>query len=789
MAWESHRQEFRKILLTGLGALSMKTFFKQKSIFLKFILSYIVLIIFITMMLGFTAYFYSSSNYNKEIKKLDNELIDQYKKIIEDNIIVKAEKLYLDLITARTRSFDLDTVFQSDVGDIAVIAALNNYLNYIVISNTDILDAVHIYFTDSKILVSSKIGLKYLNEVSGETPANMDWIAEFDSLNAKSHWRETKASYVSDGQSINIFTFVKTYPYSMPSSTSKGYIAFDIKEEALYGIIDNANLRHSGDIFIIDNKGNSITHSNAENVAKNLTDKKYILDIIKSPLKSSDFIDNVDGIASMISYTTFSNDWSLVKVTPVNDFYRASNTLQKALLILCLTAIFIGVSLALIFSKHLYNPIKHMVSLVQSLFKTPAAASGKSQNEYIIINNAINNLSSQVDLLQNHLQANRPLIKHIIVTNLLQGKFKSLEALEQHLNLINTSFNGTNFMVMIFKADDLILEKLDIQNIQYYKYDLISKIESRSADDIQYISTELADGEIAAIVCSKKNQLPNLYEQILSYTLEFYMIQLNVSIGTWVTNVMDLAASYNNAKITLQYKFLFPSSTVFISNKLMERELSNSIFSDDFFRRFSKAIRSVNMEYSVKCFQEFTRELVTGTYSYQYCNTKMLEMVSILSIYVKELNYNTKDIWDGNIFSMFQNISSICEYEKWFIDLLTKTLEYIEAKNNIKIDNIINTAIDFIRQNLGKDMSLEGVAGKVYLSPSYFSRSFKEFTNMNFTDYLIQQRLEKAKYLLESTTLKVEDIAKVVGFNTPHYFTKKFKEAFGITPVNFKHKI
>lgn len=57
---------------------------------------------------------------------------------------------------------------------------------------------------------------------------------------------------------------------------------------------------------------------------------------------------------------------------------------------------------------------------------------------------------------------------------------------------------------------------------------------------------------------------------------------------------------------------------------------------------------------------------------------------------------------------------------------------------------------------------------------------------MNFVDYVTLVRMERAKELLNDTNMTIESISEHVGYQTPHYFTKKFKERFGMTPKNFR---
>ena len=85
-----------------------------------------------------------------------------------------------------------------------------------------------------------------------------------------------------------------------------------------------------------------------------------------------------------------------------------------------------------------------------------------------------------------------------------------------------------------------------------------------------------------------------------------------------------------------------------------------------------------------------------------------------------------------------------------------------------------------------RKLTLNEVAEYVFLSPSYFSKIFKEEMNYYFNDYLSYVRVEKSKALLLTERISLADIAANIGFYDQSYFNKVFKKITGITPKKFK---
>ena len=98
-------------------------------------------------------------------------------------------------------------------------------------------------------------------------------------------------------------------------------------------------------------------------------------------------------------------------------------------------------------------------------------------------------------------------------------------------------------------------------------------------------------------------------------------------------------------------------------------------------------------------------------------------------------------------------------------------------------------AVMYLRVHLNEKISIDSLAQLLYVSPSYLCRLFRKQTNMTVMNYLCAMRINEAKRYLEKTNYGIEEIAFKVGFASPKYFTKKFKELVYMTPSAFRKKM
>jgi len=112
--------------------------------------------------------------------------------------------------------------------------------------------------------------------------------------------------------------------------------------------------------------------------------------------------------------------------------------------------------------------------------------------------------------------------------------------------------------------------------------------------------------------------------------------------------------------------------------------------------------------------------------------------------------------------------------------------EQVFNLSHVKHADVIYRAVDYVRKNYTRKVTLEETAALVYLSPAYFSRIFKDEMKVNFNIYVNQVRVEAAKKLLLNDSVPLVDIASQAGFDGQSYFSKVFKKMTGVTPGKFR---
>ncbi|MEG2929377.1 MAG: AraC family transcriptional regulator [Oscillospiraceae bacterium] len=175
----------------------------------------------------------------------------------------------------------------------------------------------------------------------------------------------------------------------------------------------------------------------------------------------------------------------------------------------------------------------------------------------------------------------------------------------------------------------------------------------------------------------------------------------------------------------------------------------------------------------------------------EIANSRVYEMLVLISRTSIKAGANPENclILTHNFFQEIPKIKSMDTLCNWLSKVMNEfmdnSFDYMDSKHA----NVIFKSISYINSHYSEKITLEDMAQKVYLSPAYFSKIFKEETGKTFINFLNDVRIEKSKELLRTTDFKLIDICSLVSFDDQSYFTKVFKKHVGISPLKYRDNL
>jgi YesN/AraC family two-component response regulator len=423
------------------------------------------------------------------------------------------------------------------------------------------------------------------------------------------------------------------------------------------------------------------------------------------------------------------------------------------------------------------------------LFSASFPTAGKHENEYKQIDDFVANLSVKMSGLEAAVSENIPIIRHNLVFGLLKRTITQETELSDRLAFLRLDWNEPFYCVLMIRIDERDMAALSEENRQVVVYNLIRELEHMKTGQLSFAAISFSSNEIAGIVHSASREetlLKNAVERLSEFGCEHFRVRISASTGGWVEQPLELHKSAKEAQAIIEYRFFSPDTIFFVYSKYRESEEAHNEIPDALQEAFTEALKGRNLKALSETLASFAELLETVRYSAEYGHEKWRQWIGLYRQYVKDMHLKSNEVIGGELLAKFQAIADIREFREWLMQAAEQTFRFAEERESNKSSESVEQIKRYVEAHLAGDLSLQAVAERVSLHPRYVSQLFKEETGVNFVEYVNKRRIEAAALLIKSTDLNVEQIAARVGFNTPAYFIKKFKEAYGVTPKTYK---
>ncbi|WP_019635903.1 helix-turn-helix domain-containing protein [Paenibacillus fonticola] len=145
--------------------------------------------------------------------------------------------------------------------------------------------------------------------------------------------------------------------------------------------------------------------------------------------------------------------------------------------------------------------------------------------------------------------------------------------------------------------------------------------------------------------------------------------------------------------------------------------------------------------------------------------------------------------WSEESLAYVEKFETIEEIKSWLRRRAFELSEMLHMSKQKSSWKLLSQIEFYVRTHLSRDITLKETAAHFAYSPNHFGVLFKEQTGMSFNDFVVQERMERAKKLLQSPSLKVYEVAEEVGYRSLTYFSRTFREMFGITPGEYRKQV
>lgn len=413
-----------------------------------------------------------------------------------------------------------------------------------------------------------------------------------------------------------------------------------------------------------------------------------------------------------------------------------------------------------------------------------------------------------IEILKEYYLRSLPILKQAFLSSLVTNKMGSDEIKEKiktyeiKLNgkaygvaLIKIKFNKIEdlYTPLVRKDEDETDKNKDTEFIRLGILNLCKEIVDKYDKGIVFINEDY----IVLILsiddedCIFMNKVLPILEEIRQSIKKFYGISCTIGIGSFFKELDLICNSYKDAVSAISYASILDDKIIYIQD-VEPKSIKKLVFDQLKERRLFNAIKTGTKSELIETIDSLFREIIELNISYKNYYIYIMEVINTILKAIQDLNIDIDEIMDINYDMLIEilKLKDIKEVKRWIIDICLKIKSYIVKERQNSYKKIVQAAISYINENYkDSELSIDKLCKILYISPAYFSTIFKKETKHTFVNYLTHVRMEAAKELLRTTNLKTLEIARMVGYSEPNYFSYCFKKKFNISPSEYRNSL
>ena len=764
---------------------------KYDTIFNRLMLSFIGLVLIVSLCMGVGYAVQFSGEYRQKVEILEQEKIEYLGQHM-DTLFGDCNNIIVDLANMANRDDALKHFLNH--GSRNDLDSMNTVLKYLEILNAQYdkeVSGIEFYVYPNSMVISSANGISYTEESGTSISEKFDDAGFAVKYNSSGRYLFTR-EVTSNSKTDKVLSFGAHYPvFSKDISKLKGYLIVDVPINTLNKILLEYADDNSGFAALLDETGAVVACGGDDALFTRVLNEKNPEDSIDIISDSVDSAYNYDGMI-LIGQSLAIPGWKVVSVTPADEYYKDINVLIRRIALLSLVIVVVGLVIAYRFAKRVYNPIGSMVNKLDGL----KLARKAKENELLYLDRTINELCVLVGNKDEAYKERVNVVRHDLVREIINSGDISDERIDKILEEIGDKNEYVSHFCMIATFHGKVMGKVDEPTRNAMTYNMTKYLEDYEDEEMRCMSLDLYNGRvviIASCMADGEDRVENLYTKLK----DFVKITFNIDLVIWqsgpVYKLSQISAEYAKISKAMEYDYYIPYRyRVDLATmdpeevKMLLGDKDTQSFFDPRYDSYSEALVSNDAETVKTILEDYNKAamLIQGTS--EYMNSISIRYLFLFNHFLRDIMKKSKTYDDSQLFLELIDVYDVDDFCNWLYKKILWAFESAELSKENPSDNVVDLVEKIVRDHLDEDISLDYVASKVYLSPKYLSRLFKEEKGLNFTQFVNDCKMEEASRLLANTDKTLEEIIAVIGFNSTNYFIKKFKESYDVTPAQYR---
>ncbi|OPH56393.1 hypothetical protein BC351_28275 [Paenibacillus ferrarius] len=752
-----------------------------------------IILLFLSLCIVSTAglsYFITTDHLQAEVERTNMSLLHE----VNDKLL-----LVLKGIDSETmqflRSRDMRTFMEDDAADQQDTITINNRIGDMLLSN-DTIFSIDLYsyakkrWSQTNPFQTAEPGLDY------------QWIREFESYKGFYQWIGTRKVSIDETGKIrqNVMTLIRSYPLTHGEGYRKGAVAFNVDERSVYNLIKNAIDPSLGYLFLTDEQGTVLSHSDKSLIGTPAGEVLWSNEMTKRD--EGQFRTKMNGINRTVFYMKSPyTGWEIVSVVSDSELSKPLVQVRNTMFGISIILLLLAAGMAVVLNSWMFRPVNRVLSNVTKQLQAYSGNERRSEyaadDEFSGIEVSLSYILEDSNRMYRQMRETQPVIKWRLVMDALIGARKNPGELLPSLEAIGFPLHAVQYIAMAAQFDGKSAIATP-EDLHLYSYALCNVAEEMINTEYRGIAIEARDGMVVIVISfDEDNGEANLLralavaEMIKSYVEEQFKQTISIGLGRMTQDLGALQHSYHDAMSALSYKMILGGNSIISSEDIREPA------SGEFMRLLGMtdgivdSLRMTDGEKMTKQTERWFGEMAGSGAAPDMIRQLVVHFMMKAAKTVGEIDPSLlEEAPSHRLFDLLSQYESIHELSDYVIEQLGRYAGLIdERRSNRDRNDVVERITAFIDAHyMHSDLSLNYLASEFKLSVSHVSRIFKEQTERNFIDYLMDIRMSKAKELLAGSDMLIRDVSGAVGYTNVNSFVRIFKKSTGFTPGEYRER-
>lgn len=409
---------------------------------------------------------------------------------------------------------------------------------------------------------------------------------------------------------------------------------------------------------------------------------------------------------------------------------------------------------------------------------------------------------SEVERMKQHLESGREYTRQQLLTRMIQEPDRDATQPDEAQRILEEFGDGCQryrAIVLVVEPYRLPLGSFRVGDEKLIGYALSNMMSDRmkSAGRQGFLFQHaIHRNELVYLVGEDGGEhdapLERWLRDVLSGVVRYLKLDVTIAIGPAVEGIAHIQESYRLAKSALRNKIVRGPNQIFDCSAIYHESHAIRL-----------PIQDQDARLLLKLLAEGDGHALTG-----WAEERLLQLIRLPNVSYVQLDRFCVDFYlllrnylmdridgadwligeIGDLHYALQRLKDIQDAIGLLREQIATVIGYLKQNDGVPARDVLEEIKRYMTANLQEPISLQSIAERYFINPTYFSRRFKEKFGQSYSDFLSELRMSKAAEWLKVTELKVQDIAEMVGYDGANYFSYAFRKWSGLSPVEYRQK-